>query len=156
MRVRVTVDADRATDEFKAARRDVNRRLREGLRVAGEQVALPAAKRNAGNLKVDGQPVAASLTIRATTRDALLTTKMIRLKARAVGLQEFGGVVSTVILPRRGRAVVVNGHPVSVVTTPRHYTGQKFMTRAVENNRDRIALRVRDEIMHAFDGLDWE
>lgn len=157
LRVSVQVDAEKATDEFKQARRDVNKRLREGLRLAGEKVALPAAKRNAGGLKVDGRPVASSLIVRPTSRDAYLTTRMNRLSGRAVGLQEFGGVVKTKITPKvGGRAVVVNGHPVAYVDTPRRYQGREFMTKAVNQNRDRIAAQVRDELMHAFDGLDWE
>lgn len=157
MRVRVTVDAEKATEEFKQARRDVNKRMREGLKRAGEKVALPAAKRNASHLRVEGQSVASSLIIRATSRDAYLTTRLNRKKGRAVGLQEYGGIVSTKIIPKKGnRAVVVNGQPVAYVDTPRHYKGQKFMTRAVESNRQRIGEAVRDELMHAFDGLDWE
>lgn len=157
LNVRVTIDADRATAEFREARRDVNARTREGLRRAGERVALPAARRYAGGLKVAGQSVATSLMIRPTTRDAFLTTRMRGIKARAVGLQEHGGVVTTQIRPKGdGQAVVVNGQPVAYVATPRRHTGRKFMTRAVERNRDEIAVVVRDELMHAFDGLDWE
>jgi hypothetical protein len=43
VRVEVKIDAEKASDDFKAARKQVDRRLREGLKTAGEKVALPEA-----------------------------------------------------------------------------------------------------------------
>ena len=151
VRIAVSVDAERASLQFKEARHEVNSRTREGLRLAGERVALPEAKLRAGNLKVAGVVTASTLIVRPTTRDAYLTTSLKGKAGRAVGLQEFGGVVSTLIVPKNRQAVVVNGQPVAQVATPRHYTGRRFMTSAVAAKKQDIAEAVRDEILKAFE-----
>lgn len=154
LRVTARIDAVKTSDEFKAARHDIGVRLKEGLKAAGEEVALPKAKLLAANLKVAGESTATSLVVRPRARDAVLTTTMRGKLGRAVGLQEMGGTVKTPILPKRKRAVVVNGQPVAKVATPRHYTGRHFLTLSVETQRDQIDRAVLRHVMRAFDGLD--
>lgn len=159
IRVVARVDAERASEDFKIARRDLDRRLKDGLQQAGEKVVLPDAKRRARNLAVTSPSgvkttTAGSLIVKPRARDAVLTTNMRGKLARAVGLQEFGGTVHTPIRPKKKKALVVNGQPVSVVDTPRVYKARHFLTGAVEAKRDQIGQAILDESMKAFDGFE--
>jgi hypothetical protein len=154
LKVTAHIDAVKTSDQFVQARRDINLRLKEGLKAAGEEVALPKARLLAGNLKVAGVPTASSLVVKARARDAVLTTNMRGKLARAVGLQEMGGTVKTPILPRRKKAVVVNGQPVAKVTTPRHYEGRRFLMLSVETQREQIDSAILRHVMRSFDGLE--
>lgn len=153
VRVDVKIDAEKASDDFKAARRQVDRRLREGLKTAGEKVALPEARRRApvktGRLK-------ASLVVKSRARDAVLTTSLAGEKARYVGLLEYGGTVRTPIEPTKKQALVVNGQPVARVSGPRHYKARHFLSGAVEGKRSQIEQALLDETMKAFDGFEVE
>lgn len=153
LQVGVEVDAERASLEFKQARRDINQRTRLALKAAGEKVALPSARERGARFKVAGRPVAASLVVRSTTRSAYLTTSMRGKLGRAVGLLEFGGTVKTVIRPRRAKAILTPYGPRAYVKGPRHYHGHHFMTDAVADNVSRIEDVILDEILKAFDGL---
>lgn len=156
--IQAHVDAAKASRDFTAARRDVDARTKDGLQRAGERVALPEAKRRAGNLAVTTLKAhvrtATTLTVKARARDALLTTTLTAKAARAVGLQEFGGTVTTIIRPRRKKALSVGDGVVAHVDTPRHYRGRRFMTGAVEAKAPQIQDAIVEEVMHAFDG--WE
>lgn len=154
IRVDVKVDAHKATEEFKQARREMNARLKLALEKAGKRVVLPAAKRGAGHLRVEGVNVASALVIRARSTSAVLTTSLRGKKARAVGLMEYGGTVRAPVLPKKKKAVVVNGQPIAAMTTPRHYTGKHFMTTAVQSNLPQTERVILEEIMQAFDGLE--
>jgi hypothetical protein len=57
-------------------------------------------------------------------------------------------------VPKKKRALVVNGQPVASVDTPRHYHGKHFMTDAVASRADRIAGAVLRHIMRVFDPLE--
>jgi hypothetical protein len=152
--VGVTIDADRVSAEFKEARRDINRRTKDGLTRAGERVALPAARRNAGGLRVAGRSVAASLTVRSTSRTAYLSSSMRGKLNRAVGLLEHGGTVRTPLLPRTAKAILTPWGPRAAVRGPRTYSGKHFMSDAVSRNHPQIEDAIWDELRKAFDGLD--
>jgi hypothetical protein len=109
MRIQARIDARYASDEFKAARRDLNHRTKDGLTRAGEKVALPDAKHNAAHLRVNGVPVGPTLYVRSTQRTAYLASRMRGKANRAVGLLEFGGVVRTEIKPRKAQALYFGG-----------------------------------------------
>jgi hypothetical protein len=128
----------KATDEFQRARRDVDKRLRIGLRTAGEKVALPEARRRA---PVKTGRLRSSLTVKSRARDAVLTTSLTGKRARYVGLLEYGGTVRTTIEPKRKQAVVVNGQPVARVTGERHYRARHFLSGAVDAKRPRSSRR---------------
>jgi hypothetical protein len=142
VRVQVKIDADKASDDFKAARKQVDRRLREGLKTAGEKVALPEAKRRA--------------PVKSRARDAVLTTSLAGKRARYVGLLEWGGTVRAPIEPSKKKALVVNGQPVARVAGPRHYKARHFLSGAVEAKQPQIEQALLDETMKAFDGWDVE
>lgn len=153
IRVNVKVDAAKATEEFKQARRDINSRLKAAMERAGKRVVLPEAKRRVGGLRVEGVSVASSLVIRARSTTAFLTTSLRGRKARAVGLMEYGGTVHSPVLPKKKKAVVVNGQPIAAMTTPRHYRPRLFLTTAVHSNLPKTERVILEEVMHAFDGL---
>jgi hypothetical protein len=151
VRIQVKVDASKATDEFQRARRDVDKRLRIGLRTAGEKVALPEARRRA---PVKTGRLRSSLTVKSRARDAVLTTSLTGKRARYVGLLEYGGTVRTTIEPKRKQAVVVNGQPVARVTGERHYRARHFLSGAVDAKRSQIEQALLDETLKAFDGFE--
>jgi hypothetical protein len=157
VRVQVKVDATKATEEFQRARRDVDKRLRIGLRTAGEKVALPEARRRA---PVKTGRLRSSLTVKSRARDAVLTTSLTGKRARYVGLLEYGGTVRTTIEPKRKQAVVVNGQPVARVTEsahlPRPALPQRRRRRQAPRDRAGAARRdpegvrrLRDQLMPA-------
>jgi acyl dehydratase len=151
VRVDVHVDASKATEEFQHARRDADKRLRIGLRTAGEKVALPEARRRAphksGRLR-------SSLVVKSRARDAVLTTSLTGKKARYIGLMEYGGTVRTTIEPKRKKAIVINGQPVARVTEPRTYRARHFLSGAVDAKHREIDQALLDETLKAFDGFE--
>jgi HK97 gp10 family phage protein len=151
VRVNVKIDAEKASDDFKAARKQVDRRLREGLKTAGEKVALPEAKRRA---PVKTGRLRASLVVKSRARDAVLTTSLVGKRARYVGLLEWGGTVRAPIEPSKKKALLVNGQPVARVAGPRHYKARHFLLGAVEAKQPQIEQALLDETMKAFDGFE--
>lgn len=146
--VRVVVNADRASDEMKQARRDINQRMKEALIAAGKQVALPAARAVAWRF---AKPM---LTVKATRSSAYVTTQGNRKLGRAVGLLEFGGTVRTVIRPKNAQALLVGPDVIrSEVTTPRRYMPSLRMTAAVHARKSQIEDAMLGHVMHAFDGF---
>jgi hypothetical protein len=138
VRVEAHVDAVKSTEAFKQARRDVNARLRDGLRAAGEKVALPEARRLAPSKTGE---LASSLAVKSTARSASLTTSLRGKKGRRVGLLEFGGTVKTQILPRKAKALYFGGRFAARVTAPRTIRGRHFLTRAVHEQLPEIERR---------------
>lgn len=154
--VDVDVDLDRTTRAFRDVRRDIGRQFDQVLAEAAEAVVLPEAKRRAGHLKVEGESTAGALIVRKRRTAPYLTTKFRGRKARAAGLQEFGGVVRTEILPRKKKAVVVNGQPVARVTKARHYRAHRFMIDAVDAKVDVFGDRARNELVAIFQRSGFE
>lgn len=151
IQITAKVDADRTTETFKRARRDIGRRKKTGLKRAGERATLPAARRAA---RREAGPAGDALVVRARSSHAYLTARSARL-GRIIGLHNFGGVVRAPIKPKRGkRAVVVNGQPVAQVTTPRVYQAKHFLERAVEQTLPEFEGILLTEIMAAFDPLE--
>jgi len=150
MRLDVKVNAAPATDEFKAARRDANRRLAAGLKVAGERVALPAARRNAPRRSGE---LASSLVVKASSNHATLTTNLRGKKGRRVGLLNYGGTVKAPILPRKKKALYFGGHFYASVTAPRVIKGTHFLNRAIDDNRAMIDQAIEAEVMKSFQGF---
>jgi hypothetical protein len=153
--VGVKVDVERASEEFRQIRRDADQRLREALRVAGEKDILPRAKARAGGLAVTSLSgaktrTASTLVVKPRAREAILTTSIGGKLGRAVGLQEFGGDVSTTILPRKKKALTVNGQPVASVSGTRHHHPHRFMLGAVDQGLDAFTGTLLRETMRLF------
>jgi hypothetical protein len=159
IRVGVKVDAARASEEFRQIRRDANQNMRQALRIAGEKDILPRAKIRAGGLAVTSPTgaktrTASTLTVKPRAREAILTTSVGGKTGRAVGLQEFGGDVSTTILPRKKKALTVNGDVVSSVSGTRHYHPHRFMLGAVDTGLDAFTRTLLRETMRLFRDFD--
>jgi hypothetical protein len=153
--IRASVDAERTSDQFKAARKEFNRDLKEAMQDAGEETVLPDAKRNAAGLKVAGASVPASLVVKARGSSAILQSTMRGKKNRAVGLLEFGRTGTKTIQARKKKAMMWIGgwHPVAEVELP-PMDGMNFMLNAVNDNLDRFDKALLRHVMRAFDGLD--
>jgi hypothetical protein len=154
--VKVKIDADRASAEFREARREFNARLKDALRIAGERVVLPVAKRRAAGLNVEGTPIASTLVVRSRSKYAILQSTLRGKKNRAAGLLEFGGTISTPIRPRNAGAIYFPGaaHPVAVVEGSRTIKGRLYLVGAVQQSERKIDDAIRDEMLNAFDGFE--
>jgi hypothetical protein len=149
VKIRVKINADRATAEFKQARRDVNRYTREGLKDAGRIAVLPAVKRTSPGVV---RPV---LTVGATTRRGYITTQGDKTKDRITGLLNFGGIVRTVIEPKNKLALTIGntGLVRANVTKPRRYKGKHFIERGLDQSRPEMERILLPTVMKSFDGL---
>jgi len=156
--VKVVVDAERTTDAFKRARRDIRKRTKAGVKRAGERATLPTARARAvGHAGAAG----AGLVVKARSNTAYLTARSAKL-GRIIGLHEFGGVVKAPIRPKAARrrkrpgrtAVLVNGQPVAQVTTPRVYRARGFLRDAVRDTLPQFERILITEVLKAFDPLD--
>jgi hypothetical protein len=130
------------------ALRDVKRRSAgtstRSSRSRPSDTVLPDARRRAGNLKIEGDPIAAALVVRKRRTAPFMTTRFRGSQGPGGGLLEFGGTVRAEIRPRRKKALVVNGQPVARVTKARHYRAHKFMFGAVDAKLDVFGDRARD------------
>lgn len=154
VQVRAAIHSEKASLQFKEARKELNKRMRDALVAAGETYALPAARAASAKYKVDGVPVAGTLVIRGTSRGAYLTTRLRGMFARAVGLLEHGGTVNTKIEPKDGGAghfPVGGGEFRSTITGPRTYQPRLFLSGAVQSRRGRIEEAIVDEMLEAFE-----
>lgn len=142
--VSVKVDAKPGEEAFKRVRRQANRTAREAVQIAATKVILPDAKRRIG-----GGKTAATLVVRKG-RVAYLTTTLRGKKGRYVGLLEFGGTVRTRLVPKRAKALLINGRFAANVTAPRTYKAKLFLTNAVHDNLPAIEEQTRSEIMVLF------
>jgi hypothetical protein len=153
VQVRAQIHAEKASLQFKRARKELNGRMRTALLEAGETEALPAARIAASRYKISGVPIDSTLVIRATSRGAYLTTRLRGMFARAVGLLEYGGTVSTPLVPKGGGSghfPIGGGEFRSTITGPRTYQPRLFLSGAVQSRRRRIELAVRDRLLDAF------
>ena len=149
MQIRVKIDAERVSAEFKQASRDIRQRTKAGLLEGAKRAALPRVRAGAPSI-VD--PV---LTARATTKSAYITTQGRKVQDRITGLLNFGGTVTTKIAPKKKQALALRGLGVVVaaVDTPRRYRGSHFIEKGVDAARPEIERTTLVEVMKAFDGL---
>lgn len=141
---------------FRDVRRQIARDFDQTQAVAAERTVLPDARQRAGRYKVEGESVGPSLIVRRARRGPYLTTVLRGQRGRAVGLLEFGGTVRKVILPKRKKALTVNGQPVAVVRTPRHYEARHFMQDAAHARLSDFGDEVRDLLVDVFGGQGFE
>lgn len=133
---------------LNAARRDINSRVKDGLKTAVKEAGLPGAKVAAASL------VAPYLTVGATQTRAFITTRGPKLFDRIAGLQEFGGTVTVPIFPKKALALsVAPGVMRAAVNKPRRYPAQRRISRSVERSLPKIAERARDDVVKAFGPL---
>lgn len=159
MIVRATVSgADRTSQEFKEARREVYRRARTGIKRAGERAILPRAR----SATAGASPVAGGqVVVKTTSSHGYLTCRTVKA-GRIVGLLNFGGTVAGPIIPRgrrlksgRGKkAIAFGGVVVSQVNTARRYRGKHFLEQARDAGFPLYERVLLEEVMRAFDPLD--
>jgi hypothetical protein len=147
--VAAKVDDDASPVLRKAARRELGRHVKTGLRRAAERAVLPSARRRAVQ---HAGAAGAALIVRSRASSAYLTCRSAR-QGRIVGLLNFGGTVRTPIRPKKGQAVVVNGQPVAQVTTPRVYHGAHFLERSVAETFPAFERILLTEVLKAFDPM---
>lgn len=149
--IKVTIDADRASDQFKAARKEINAHRKQALEAAAG-VVMPEARRRTPGF------AASHLTIRATARTAFITTKgLSRTMNRVFGLLEHGGTVRTRIVAdefKGAAALKTPQGPRAAVNAPRNYKARRYLTGAIESRRPQIDEAILRETMKAFDGFD--
>jgi hypothetical protein len=152
LRVNVEVEGLERTDRaFKDVRNRAARNLREIQQHAAEEEVLPRAKRKASGLKVAGQSAPGRFVITKGLRNSVvLTTSLRGVRARAVGLIEFGGTVHTPILPKKKKALAFGGRFAAKVTTVRHYRARLYMTKARDEGLRAFGENVRDRLVGEF------
>lgn len=146
LKIDVQIHAERASEEFKAARREINRTRKEALLRAAE-VAMPEVRRRTPRFAVN------HLVIKPTTKTAFITTRGLpRPLSRALGLLEFGGKVTVKVKPKQAAALRTPQGPRGAVNNPRSYKARHFLTGAIESQRDQIDAAILEETMKAFQG----
>jgi hypothetical protein len=160
IRVYATIEgAERTSDEFKQARREVNIRTRSGVKRAGERAILPFGRRETRT----HTPVDPNLLIVKTTSSGGYMTLRTRKANRIVGLLNYGGKLGPV-RPKKTRkrskrnsnhaAAIKIGGGFFAATGPRQYKAGLFLERARDHGFPRYREILLTEVMQAFDPLD--
>lgn len=146
---RVHIDGhDKASAEFKEARKKLRRDVRGVVIRIGTKVILPAAKAGAPSVAKH------ALTVKASGSSGYLGVKGNRKFDRILGLWNFGGVVKTPIKPRHKQALALGGGIVRAsVTTPRKHKGTHHFERIVAQRSPRYFEELTREIMDFFSPL---
>jgi len=158
IRIEVKVTgAERTSDAFKKARRQMYREVRRGLKSAGEETILPVARR----LAAHSSPVNPNNVVVKTTAQYAYLTGKTKKSNRIIGFLNFGGSQpgagdsNLPLLPRKKRALVVNGQPVANVKTRRRIKGKHFLEQARAAQFDNYAdVLTKKFVMKTFDPLD--
>lgn len=143
MKVEVRVDDARVAANLRAARRNIDRGVREGLKAGVERHGLPRAR-----ILAPGERIRKALTAGATTRKAYLQVSL--RKAPEAGLLEFGGTVRTIIRPKHAQALMTPFGPRAAIRKPRHYRGRHYLERAVEATLDDVTREAQETIARVF------
>lgn len=153
MRLNVSIDAAKTTEAFKEARRGVNRATKAGVRLAGEKIVLPEARRR---VPVKTGRLRESLIVRTSGTSGYLTTSLRGKQSRFVGLLEFGGTVRKPIRPRMKQALMTPWGPRAVIKKPRTYQARHFLQKSAEAKRQEFGERVLDEVLDVYraEGFD--
>lgn len=157
MIIRARLEDFGTREEVKAAKKLVRVKTKEGLKEASQRAVLPEAKRGAPPI------AAATLTTKATTLGAYLTTIGPRKGDDITGLLNFGGYQKGVMRPRRkqtqalsfvwrGAVVVVSaiGHG----GAPRaHWKGAHFLEAAISRSVPEMEQITAQKVREAFGSL---
>ena len=175
MDVDTRVDMDAVQRELREAQYRIPNMLRDGLREAAEQEALP-------RVRMAGPSFAVALwKAGATNRVAYITTRGPKSLDRAAGLLNYGGTVRGAIVPKRvksqrkraareaageefksayrGRgpkALSTPYGPRARVSGPRHYRAKHYLERSVAESVPGVTSRFREKTLAVFEGLHTE
>lgn len=175
MDVDTRVDMDAVQAEMRAAQYRIPNMLRDGLREAAEQEALPRVRAAGPSFAV------AIWRAGATNTRAYITTRGKKSLDRAAGLLNYGGTVRGEIVPKRvkgarkraareaaggefkrayrgtgPKALSTPYGPRARVSGPRHYRGKHYLERAAVESLPGITNRFRDKALGVFEGLETE
>ena len=148
---RVRVDAAKTSEEFRRARREIRGKASQGLKEAGQRAILPPVKRAAPAV------VSPYLTTKANSTSARITTLGPRVKDRIVGLLNFGGLVSTKIVPKKRSALHIRGTTIFVSQVGngqrargRRYRGKHFIERGIASGYPSFERILVKTVLSAF------
>lgn len=151
---KVRIDAEKTSAEFKAARKLISVKVKEGIKEGGQRYILPPVKRQAPAV------VAHYLTTRVRSNNGYVTTLGPRMKDRIAGLLNFGGLVSTKIVPKRADALHLRGTNIFVEQVGngqhargRRYRGKKYIERGMREGLPLFEHHLTEKIMDAFGEL---
>lgn len=137
-------DEKAAEAVVRQTRRELERELRRvAIGLAREQVlprAQQAAPKRSGRL-------ARSYRIYRGKRNRLF----VRSSVPYAAVVDYGGTLRDPIIPKKKRAVVVNGQPVARVNTPRKFPRRERVQKAVERAREPFARALQNELARAID-----
>ncbi len=122
------IDDEAVLAGLRKQRREINQDVKKVTLDAAKAQVLPLARLRA-------VPSAAKPTIiaKSTTRGAYLTTTARGTLRRVIGLQEYGGTVATVILPKSAQALTVGPGIIRArVDSPRTYRAKRFLRGSVD------------------------
>lgn len=119
--ISVKVDVEKGSDDFKKARREINKLTKEAVGRAVDRVVMPRVKMNAARFHIQGTPVAPLITYKPVLKRGGYITWNRRNKAQgnAIGWLEFGGVNDSMFKAKNGKALNTPFGPKTVV-----YRGQ--------------------------------
>jgi len=149
VKFQVKVDDAALHAAMRSTRRELGQDVKRAFLTVGQEVVLPAARRNA---PVKTGWLRRNLMIGATTTRGFVQVKTRTRRERGrVALLEFGGTRRDTIRPRTaGNVLRINGRFARYVRTVRRYEGQHFMERAVDGQQPRIRARLTDELTKAI------
>lgn len=152
----VRIDAEKTSAEFKIARKLIRAKAAQGIKEAGQRAMLPPVKRAAPAV------VSAYLTTKArpASGTGYVTTLGPKLYDRITGLLNFGGLVSTKIVPKSKHALHIRGTNILVAQVGngqrargRKYKGKAFIERGLREGYPIFERTVTDKVMEAFGEL---
>lgn len=153
---RVRIDAEKTSAEFKAARKLISVKTKQGIKESGQRYILPPVKHKAPAV------VSAYFTTKVRSNNGYVTTQGPRMKDRIAGLLNFGGLVSTKIVPkRRGvKALHLRGTNIFLAQVGngqhargRKYRGKKYIEKGVVEGLPLFERGLTKKIMESFGEL---
>lgn len=151
---RVQINAEKTSAEFKIARKQLRAKAMQGVREMGQRAMLPPVKRSAPAV------VSVYLTSKAKGTSGYITTFGRKMGDRITGLLNFGGLVSTKIVPKKAQALHIRGTTIFVSQVGngqrargRRYRGKKFIERGLAEGYPAFEHGVTDSVMSAFGEL---
>jgi hypothetical protein len=155
--IRARLEDFETKEEIKAAKKLIRVKTKEGLKDASQRAVLPEAKRLAPAI------AAATLTTKATTQGAFLTTLGPRKGDDITGLLNFGGYQKGVMRPRtkRKRALSFNWHGTPIVVSSigqsgrerAHWKGAHFLEAAINDSVGAMEAITAQKVQEAFGRL---
>lgn len=138
---RVTIDDGAVLAALRDARREIGQDVRRELLEVAERVALPIVRGH-----VPGR-WGRSVIVKASTRNAFLTTSLRGMQRRTFGMLNFGGISRSPIRPRRAKALAVGpGIIRASVTRPRKYAARHWIEKGAQAARGRFQAEMAERV----------